>query len=144
MTRKVFAGVSVAVLGSLAVAGAAFAQGPFARGPLGRGPLGRGNDWHRDGHPMMWGIGLMVLIAATAALVTWLVLRGRPAAAGAAMAAPSAPVASASPTASAETILAERLARSEIGPDDYRSMLAALRGGVVSPTSLAPEPPASA
>ena len=131
MTRKVITGVSVAVLGSLALAGAAFAEGPF----------GRGDGRHRDRHPMLFGIGLMVLLAAAAVLVTWLVLRRRPALAGAQAVAPwspVAPVAPVSPTAGAETILAERLARSEISPDDYRAMLAALRDGV---GSVAPPPP---
>ena len=135
MTRKVFAGVSVAVVGSLAVASAVSAQGPF----------GRGDDRYRDHHPV-FGILMMVAFAAAVALVTWLVLRRRPAVAGAPatpMAAPivpSGPVAPVSPTAGAETILAERLARSEISPDDYRSMLAALRGGEATP---APEPPSA-
>lgn len=132
MTRKVITGVSVAVLGSLALAGAAFAEGPF----------GRGDGRHRDRHPMLFGIGLMVLLAAAAVLATWLVLRRRPAMTGvptpAPMSAPMAPAAPASPTAGAEAILAERLARSEISPDDYRAMLAALRDGV---GSVAPPPP---
>lgn len=136
MTRKVFTGVSVAVLGSLALAGAVSAQGP----------IGRGDFRHRDDHPV-FGILMMVAFAAAVALVTWLVLRRRPAVAGVPMAAPVAPfapAAPASPTAGAEAILAERLARSEISPDDYRTMLAALREGVVPPApSPTTEPPAT-
>ena len=131
MTRKVIASATLAVLGSLAVADAAFAEGPF----------GRGDGRYRDGHPMLWGFGLMVLLAAATVFATWLVLRRRPAVAGVPMAAPLAPVAPASPTASAESILAERLARSEISPDDYRSVLAALRQGAAP---SAPEPPTPA
>jgi len=123
MTRKVIASATLAVLGSLAVAGAAFAEGPF----------GRGDGRYHDRHPMLWGVGLTLLLAAAAVLVTWLVLRRRPAVGGVPMAAPLAPVAPASPTASAESILAERLARSEISPDDYRAMLTVLRQGVAPP-----------
>ena len=41
----------------------------------------------------------------------------------------------ANPLAGAEAILAERLARGEIGPDDYRASVAALRGVVADPAS---------
>ena len=89
-------------------------------GPFGGG--GRGRGMHRDGdHP---GVFLLVIIAAIAAavLITWLIARRSPATAAVGSIPPP------SPTASAEAILAERLARSEIGPDDYRSLLCALRG----------------
>ena len=97
-------------------------------GPFG-GP-GRDRGFHRGGHhPFLF---LLVIAAALAAavLITWLIARRSavPAAAGAVGAIPPP-----SPTASAEAILAERLARSEIGPDDYRSLLAALRGVPAAP-----------
>ena len=47
-----------------------------------------------------------------------------------------------SPTAGAEGILAERLARSEISADDYRTTLAALRGSA-APASDAQGPDVS-
>jgi uncharacterized membrane protein len=78
----------------------------------------------RDGHPL-FGIVLMLAIAALAILGTWFVIR-RAAAPVAAAGPVAVPVIA--PTATAEAILAERLARSEISPDDYRSTLAALRG----------------
>ena len=82
---------------------------------------------HGNGfHPIL-GLLCMVLVGAAIGLGVWLVVRRRPA-----PVAPVAPVAAApaapSPTAAAEAILAERLARGEIAPDDYRTHLAALRG----------------
>ena len=56
--------------------------------------------------------------------------------------APAAPMAAMSPTANAEAILAERLARSEITSDDYRTMLAALRGGPDAPAAPGVDAPA--
>lgn len=44
-------------------------------------------------------------------------------------------------TASAETILAERLARGEISPEDYRVTAAALRGEAAPPTTPPTNPP---
>ncbi len=83
------------------------------------------DGWGRhDGGPWFGLIGL-ILLGVAIGLVVWLFTRNRSAAA----AVPAAPVAApVSPTANAEAILAERLARSEISPDDYRTLLAALRG----------------
>ncbi|HQV58046.1 MAG TPA: hypothetical protein PKV27_08535 [Ilumatobacteraceae bacterium] len=118
---------TIATVGVVLAGGAlAFAQenGPGLPGDQ-RG-MGRGmHRFGRDHDGPMW-IRLLVLgllAAAVVGLIIWLVTRGRrPAIAGAATA--TAPV---SPTANAEAILAERLARSEISADDYRSMRAALR-----------------
>lgn len=88
----------------------------------------RGWGMHRDndGHPIVMMIIFVVLLAVAGSLVAWALTRDR--AAKAAAPAP-APYAAASPTAAAEAILAERLARGEVSPDDYRTLLATLRGG---------------
>lgn len=92
------------------------------------GGYGMHDGW-RDGGGGAWlGLFLMLAMALAIGLVVWLLLNRRAnvvhVPAGASAAPVAAPV---SPTATAETILAERLARSEITPDDYRAMLAALR-----------------
>lgn len=108
------------VLAATAGTGAALllAAPAFAAGP--------GWGMHRDDdrHPWFAMVIMIVLVVGAAALVAWALTRGR----GVHHAAPAAPVAQ-SPTAHAEAILAERLARGEINPDDYRSLLTALRGG---------------
>lgn len=121
--------VGVAALGtlsSLAVAGVAFAD--------------RGGDWgYRGGGRHWWGVGglllMLALVAATVALTMLLVGRRSPVGAGPGAPAVGSTVAGApvpppapGPLAGAESILAERLARGEIGPDDYRASVAALRG----------------
>ena len=83
--------------------------------------FGRMHD--RGFHPLI-GLLCMVLLGAAIGFGVWLVIRRRPAAAVTPVSVPVAP----SPTAAAEAILAERLARGEIAPDDYRTHLAALRG----------------
>ncbi len=119
MTRKLVLSAMAAGVALFAVTGTALAEGP-----------GRGMGGDRDGHPL-FGIVLMVAIAAAAIVGTWLVIRR-----GAVPAVAATPVApSASPTGGAEAILAERLARGEISPDDYRSTLSALRGGAAAPSS---------
>ena len=90
----------------------------------GRGMMGGGRDGF-DGGPLMV-VCLVVLVAAVAA-VAWLLVRRRgtaPATTAPVAPAPQAP----SPLAGAEAILAERLARGELSPDDYRAAAAALRG----------------
>jgi uncharacterized membrane protein len=121
MTRKLLisaAAASTAVALVAATAGTALAAGD------------RGFGMHRDrgGHPI-FGILVLAVVAGLAILGTWLVLGKRRTAAGASLAAaaPLAAPVTVSPTANAEAILAERLARSEISPDDYRTALAALR-----------------
>ena len=74
----------------------------------------RGFDGRHGGHHR-GGLLILVLVIAATALITWLVARRRSAAA------------TPPPTSSAQAILAERLARSEISVDDYRTTLAALR-----------------
>ncbi len=76
------------------------------------------------GHPFLMLLCL-IAIGAAIGLVVVMISRRRPVATVGPV-TPSAPPLP-SPTAAAEAILAERLARSEITPDDYRSMLAALR-----------------
>lgn len=89
----------------------------------------RGGRFGRHGgFPWLSLVTVLVVGAAVAALVVW-ALRGRR---GGAVAQPAA-------TASAEAILAERLARSEIDPTEYRTLLGALRGE----TPVAAEPPAA-
>lgn len=99
------------------------------------GPM-RDGYWRDRPHPWLVLATLGVIVAA-AILVTWLVASRRPAhhpaPPGAPVSPPAAPV---SPTANAEAILAERLARGEISPDDYRTMLAVLRG--TPPPSASP------
>lgn len=125
--------VGLAALGtvsSLAVAGVAFAD--------------RGGDWgYRGGGRHWWGVGglllMLALVAATVALTMLLVNRRVPTTASAVGGAPVPPPVP-GPLAGAEAILAERLARGEIGPDDYRASVAALRG---QPAGVQVDPPAA-
>jgi uncharacterized membrane protein len=82
--------------------------------------------WHDGGAGPWLGLVMMLAVALAIGVAVWLLLNRRGSVAHV-TAAPSAPPVAPSPTASAEAILAERLARSEITPDDYRAMLAALR-----------------
>jgi uncharacterized membrane protein len=93
-----------------------------------------GDGMHRgfrdDGiHPFFMLLCLIALGAVIGVVIGLIRRRADPPAAPASNAAPHAAqvMAPVSPTANAEVILAERLARSEISPDDYRTMLAALR-----------------
>jgi uncharacterized membrane protein len=71
---------------------------------------------------------MMLAVALAIGLAVWLLLNRRAHVTTVPSASPAAHIAPpVSPTANAEAILAERLARSEISPDDYRAMLAALR-----------------
>lgn len=114
MTRnKIVAKASViaaaVVTGVIVLAGAAMAAGGNGE-PIGPGPRGFGD---RDGHHRG---GILILVAAVllAVLITWLIARRN-----SSHAAPR--------SATAETILSERLARSEISVEDFRTTLAALR-----------------
>jgi uncharacterized membrane protein len=86
--------------------------------------MGDGFGRHRGG-PLL-PLLCMALLLGAVGLVVWLVLRRRPTAEP--VVAAGAIAATVSPTFQAESILAERLARSEISPEDYRATLAALRG----------------
>jgi uncharacterized membrane protein len=89
--------------------------------------MGDGFGRRGGGHFLFPVLCLAVLIGAVG-LVVWWVTRRRPSVASATAGAPVAHVAAApSATFQAEAILAERLARSEISADDYRTMIAALR-----------------
>lgn len=72
------------------------------------------------GHWWGWLIGLAVL-AMIVGLVVWAVIRLTQSHATAGASPPAAP------RSSAEDLLADRLARGEIGPDEYRERLSALR-----------------
>lgn len=79
------------------------------------------HDGRSGGHPWVGVLCMALLVGGLVALLVWALGRGRHG-----HPVHSAPVAS--PTANAEAILAERLARGEVTPEDYRLLLAALRG----------------
>jgi putative membrane protein len=117
MRRKLFTATLAGSAGAMALAGVALAQDrPYMM---------------RDDRRPWLGLLIFLVVVALVVLVVVFALRSRPAS----PAAPTAPAAP-SPTAAAEALLAERLARGEIGPDDYRTTLAALRGA-----TGAPQPP---
>jgi uncharacterized membrane protein len=77
----------------------------------------RGGRFGRHGGaPWLSLVVVLLVAAAVAALVMWL-LRRR-----------GGQLPTASSTSAAQAIVAERLARGEIGPDEYHSLLATLRG----------------
>jgi uncharacterized membrane protein len=118
MTRKLLVR-SAAATAAVAVTFVLTAPITFAAGP--GGDHGFGMRHRRDGHPFFGMLLIGLLIAGAVMLVVWLT-RGRhntPV-----MAAGPVPP---SPTQNAESILAERLARGEISPDDYRASIAVLR-----------------
>lgn len=90
------------------------------------GMMGRGHD----GFGWVFPVVCLVIFVAAAAVLVWLLMRNRTTAAAAGAPTAAAPVAppAPNPLAGAEAILAERLARGEISPDDYRAAAAALRG----------------
>jgi putative membrane protein len=93
--------------------------------------FGRLHD--RGFHPIL-GLLCLVALGAAIGLGVWLIIRRRPAPAHAPTGGPAAAGVS-SPTAAAETVLADRLARGEIDPDEYRARLDALRGSTLSPAA---------
>jgi putative membrane protein len=87
----------------------------------GRG-FGDGFGRHRGGGAFL----MMLLLLAAVVLLVVLLWRNRhpvPSAVG----APIPPTTPASPTFNAQSILADRLARGEISPDDYRAAVSVLR-----------------
>ncbi len=110
MRRRIITSTVFGAIGALAVSGVALAGEP------------RGMYHDDDRH--WFGMVVVLVIAAAAAVALFMSFRNRASAAAVAPAA-GAPT---SPTANAEALLAERLARGEISPDDYRITLAALRG----------------
>ena len=88
--------------------------------------FGDGFDRRHHGDDYMFVFPLFLLIAVAALL--FLLWRGRQAV------APVAGLATTSPTLNAQAILADRLARGEISPDDYRAAIAVLRETAPPPT----------
>ncbi len=123
MTTAITVGCGLALLSG----GSALAQG---MGGPGDGDFGRGRFGGRMGGHRGWlRLAIFLVILVGAILLTWWLARRRPTTA----AAPGAPAAAPpSPTASAESILAERLARGEISPDDYRAARDALTSTISS------------
>ena len=123
MTKhRVLLGSLTGAVAAVAVAGVTFAE-PF-------GPH-RGRMGHREFGPGLFILCLLGLALVALAVATFVRSRS---AGQAVPPSPSAP----SPLASAETILAERLARGEISPDDYRAAVLALRETITT----SPTPPA--
>jgi uncharacterized membrane protein len=92
------------------------------------GGYGMHDRWGDGGAGPWLGLLMMLAVAVAIGLAVWLLLNRRPHAVAASPAPHVAQMApQVSPTANAEAILAERLARSEITPDDYRATIAALR-----------------
>jgi uncharacterized membrane protein len=103
--------------------GGAFAAVFTANIAFADGRFGGGFGSHRRGDGVFLFFPLLMLIALGALLV--LLWRGRHNVAP--IGAPPAPPSSASPTFNAQAILADRLARGEISPDDYRAAITVLR-----------------
>lgn len=89
--------------------------------------------WDNDHMEGVWGVvmilGMVGFWMLLAVVIVWAIRSSRSPYALAARAQVSAPRGS---TSSAEQILADRLARGEIDPDEYRSKLAVLRSGRAS------------
>ena len=114
--QRILVGSVVGVFAAMITVGVA-AAAPF-------GPHHDGRGRHGGGPAML--VVCLLAVLATVAGVAFFLRRRTPVPAAAA----PTPV---SHTASAETILAERLARGEISPEDYRLTAAALRGEAAPP-----------
>jgi putative membrane protein len=115
MYRKLTSAAIGGAVVAVAVATSAFALDPWDR-------------MHRRDHPWA-GALLLCLIGALAVAALVVALVGRRPAPHPSQAQQAPTAAPPSPTANAEALLADRLARGEITPDDYRTLLATLRGG---------------
>ena len=110
-TRAIAASLAAGAVAAILTANVAFADGRGFDGGFGR----RRHDGFMFFFPLLLLLGVAALL-----VVLW---RGRhPVTPGG-----TAPAAAASPTLNAQSILAERLARGEISPDDYRAAITVLR-----------------
>jgi putative membrane protein len=117
-SRAIIVSTLVGAVAAVSTASVAFAAD-------GRG-FGMGFGQRRGGGAFL----LMLLLLAAAVALAVMLWRSRHPAAATHVATPP-PV---SPTLNAQTILADRLARGEISPDDYRAAVAVLRE-TASPTA---------
>lgn len=110
-TKALAISVFTGALAAITIAGSAFAAGDR--------DYGYGYRRHH------WGAALLMflVVAAAVALLIVVLWRGRTPS----VAAGSVPAPPPSPTLNAQAILADRLARGEISPDDYRAVIAVLR-----------------
>ena len=83
--------------------------------------------------PWLWLIGMAMMVLFWGGVIWAVISLVRRTNGGAPRAGQSAPFAPPAARATAEEILAERLARGEIDPDEYRHRLEALRGTPPSP-----------
>ncbi len=111
MSRSRAVALSIVLGGVAAVSTASVAVAADGRG------FGGGFGRHRGGAPF-----LMVLLLAAVVVLAVVAWRSRRPSAAPFVASPPA-----SPTLNAQAILADRLARGEISPDDYRSAVSVLR-----------------
>ena len=125
MSKLKLATAAIAATAGLAIAGGGIALAQEDGPGGGRRGMGRGFGRGHHGEAWIRIVVLGLIVAAIVGLIIWLATRGRRT--GTATVATTGP-ATVSPTAHAESILAERLARSEISVDDYRSLRAALVG----------------
>ena len=107
------------VVSTLIGAAAAASTASVAFAADGRG-FGMGYGRHNRGGGMLLVLLLLLAAAVVLAVLLW---RGRHPAHPAVVAGPNPT----SPTMNAQAILADRLARGEISPDDYRAAVAVLR-----------------
>lgn len=109
-SRAIVVSTLVGAVAAVSTASVAFADGPGS---------GMGFERRRGGGMFL----LMLLLLVAAAVLAVLLWRGRHPAPATQVAAPPPT----SPTLNAQAILADRLARGEISPDDYRAAVSVLR-----------------